>query len=141
MYSIKDFMKEPKVQEALEEENIDEIYTLHMDEFGSNAVFTQLTEFFLRCNINPLDYMNYIPKYFLYDSDITELKLSNTVNGIGTFAILKCPNLNKLYIPSSVTFIGSNAIVDCPNLVIECEKGSYTHKWCLDTGRKFNLIK
>lgn len=140
MNLLKNFLQEDRVQKALEADDLNMVYQLYHECFGRRAAYTPLTEFLLSYNINPLDYMDFIPSYFLYDSDITTLKIPTTIKGIDSFSICRCGELLSIEMPSSITFIGTNAIVGSPNLIIKCEKYSYAHRWCLDTAKKFEII-
>lgn len=58
----------------------------------------------------------YINDYAFYGSDISELKLPDTVNTIGTFAFAYCDNLEEITIPGSVFSLGEGAFYYCNNL-------------------------
>ena len=43
-----------------------------------------MTHIFLKAGINPLNYMAYIPNYFLYNTtDITQIAIPNNITNIG----------------------------------------------------------
>lgn len=43
-----------------------------------------MTHIFLKASINPLNYMTYIPNYFLYNvTDISQIDIPNNITDIG----------------------------------------------------------
>lgn len=64
---------------------------------------------FLQAEINPLDYMTYVPENFLAGSDIESFEIPEGVKIIRDFAFADC-TLQNITIPSSVTNIGSEVL-------------------------------
>ena len=73
------------------------------------------TELCLESGINPLDYMDYVPEYFLCYSNINSFDIPNNIASIGENAFQSC-KLNSITIPDSVIRIGKEAFMDCTNL-------------------------
>lgn len=76
----------------------------------------QFTQILLEAKINPLNYLDYIPKYYLRNTDISEFKIPDHIKRIDFNAFKNCNELKTVYIPKSVTSIDSGAFADCRNL-------------------------
>jgi hypothetical protein len=66
--------------------------------------------------VDPLRYMNYIPKSFLYGSDIEEFTIPNGMERIDDLAFYSCKSLVNVVIADSVINIGAGAFANCPKL-------------------------
>ena len=78
---------------------------------------TGLTEALLESGINPLlQGLNYLPKWFLYKSNIKEFQIPNNVSSIGHNAFEGCTSLTNIEIPNSVTDIRHYAFSSCDSL-------------------------
>ncbi len=86
----------------------DGIYGLEM-----TPAFTALL---LKNNINPLEYMGEVPKYFAYGLDIEEIVIPDNITSIGSYAFDGCSKLSSITIGNSVTSIGSAAFLHCNKL-------------------------
>lgn len=75
-----------------------------------------LTETLLNAGIDPLDYLDYIPDFFLADLDIKTFSIPGHIRGIGNMAFAGCYHLVEVDIPNSVTSIGNSAFLNCRNL-------------------------
>lgn len=96
--------------------------------FGSNAFSgcsslsrVTISDIAVWCNnefedmsANPLSYAGHL---YLNDSEITELKIPNSVKIIGNYAFSYCSGLTSITIPNSVTSISNYAFDGCSNLV------------------------
>lgn len=73
-------------------------------------------------------------------SALEQVRLPAKLKVIGKRAFRKCESLREVRIPGSVEDIGAEAFNGCsPSLVIQCEKGSYAHRWAESRGIKVNL--
>lgn len=75
-----------------------------------------ITEALLGAGINPLEYMNYVPDYFLFDSKITQFTIPDNITSIGRHAFQHCTSLKSITIPDNVTSIGQSAFYNCSSL-------------------------
>ena len=111
-FELMNFLSEPDVQQALQKSNFDAIYRRIHTEFAGE--FTQLIN---SLNIDPLDYLNYIPEYFLaHTTTIKSITIPSHINKIGSYAFEECIRLTSITIPDSVTSIGSGAFYECSEL-------------------------
>lgn len=77
----------------------------------------EFTETILNTGINdPASIMGYIPKNYLYISNIANYKIPENVKSIGSFAFRSCESLPSVIIPNSVVSIGDHAFAYCYNL-------------------------
>ena len=75
------------------------------------------TKVILDAGINdPASRMGYIPEYYLYNCNISEYKIPDTVTSIGSYAFAYCDSLTSIVIPDGVTTIGSYAFHGCSSL-------------------------
>lgn len=108
---IKEFLKETEVQTLLEENNLDKIYQMLTDFEPS-----ELTEFLMSIDVDPLQYVTKIVNYMFYRSHVIHIKLTNNITSIGKGAFDQCRNLRSMTIPDTVTSIGNYAFYICDNL-------------------------
>lgn len=76
----------------------------------------QFTQILLEAKINPLDYLDYIPEFYLRNTDISEFKIPDHIKRINYNAFKNCHELETVYIPKSVTSIDSGVFSECRNL-------------------------
>ena len=100
---------------------------------------------------------------FQTDSELTEVRLSDGVRGIGDWAFSYCPSLKtvvlnegleeigkdafrecpaleRVEIPRSVTIIGERAFADCSGLILCVYGGSEAERYALEQGIPFEVI-
>ena len=112
---VKEFLSEPKIQEYLNDEEMNELFNHWIDFSGYN--YNLLIEFFeLECGINPLDYMDYVPSGYFYHHNAKQLHIPEGIRNIYPDCIYGCKNLETIYLPNSITFLQTDAIANCPNL-------------------------
>lgn len=76
----------------------------------------ELTEFLLKCNIKPDEYMLKIPEAYLYRiTTISSYRISTNITKISSQAFEHC-SIESIYIPDSVCEIGAYAFAHCTNL-------------------------
>lgn len=115
---LKKFLSKPEVQEALKDFNIESLYNLYVvyirdNWVGDPSILTQLLN---TLNIDPLNYLDYIPDYFLRQSEIKSIIIPSHIKSIGHDAFTGCTSLSSVTIPDSVMNIGEAAFCDCSNL-------------------------
>ena len=112
--TLQNFIKE---NIYLIEENTKESWEQIYKKLGDNLeIKSEFTETLLDANIEPAKILGYVPKYYLYHSEIEKYKIPNNVTSIGVCAFKDCENLASIEIPNSVTSIGLEAFSDCSNL-------------------------
>ena len=115
---LKTFLSKPEVQEALKDFNIESLYNLYVvyirdNWVGDPSILTQLLN---TLNIDPLNYLDYIPDYFLRQSEIKSIIIPSYIKSIRRDAFALCSSLTSVTIPDSVTSIGEAAFCDCSSL-------------------------
>ena len=115
---LKKFLSKPEVQEALKDFNIESLYNLYVVYIRDNWVgdLSILTRLLNTLNIDPLNYLNYIPDYFLRQSEIKSIIIPSHIKSIRRDAFAGCTGLTSVTIPNSVTSIGQGAFCDCSSL-------------------------
>ena len=82
-----------------------------------NADFvSDVSEILLGSGVNPLLYLDEVPRKFLYNSKVDSITIPNTIKTIGEKAFNSCHKLTFVSIPESVTFIGMGAFGRCGKL-------------------------
>ena len=110
---IINYLKSKKVQKFLIAEDFDSLYSDLDDEFYSNRfIVRQVTEFLLNLDIDPLLYMDRIPKnYLVHSQNINNFKIPNNIKSIWTGAF-EGSTLKEVWIPDGVKYIGKNAFAE-----------------------------
>lgn len=110
---IIDYLKSKKVQKFLITDDFNSLYLDLDDEFYSNRfIIRQVTEFLLAADINPLDYMDRIPKnYLVHSQNINNFKIPNHIKSIWAGAF-EGSTLKEVWIPDGVEYIGKNAFAE-----------------------------
>lgn len=128
--NIKTFIEKNK--NLIEEDDWEEIYGKICEPSDALQV-GELTRTLLNANINPLDYLDYIPDYFLYNSSIKGFKIPDSVTIIGDYAFAFCSSLTSITIGKGVYVIGEYAFRYCdgltsitiPDSVTSIRKGAF----------------
>ena len=76
----------------------------------------RFTETLLRASIHPEYYLEHIPKFFLFESDIKSFSIPNHITSIDESAFHSCSSLIDIEIPSNITSIGNCAFYKCSSL-------------------------
>lgn len=99
--------------ELIDENNFSKLYI--MAGYDPYSIRGTMTEMLLSAGIDPLDYMNYIPKQYLWNTKTEYFKIPPTIEQIEDEA-LGLTNLSQITIPSNVSKVGINAFGGCHNL-------------------------
>lgn len=110
---IKKFLKQPEVQELLDQENLDEIYFQYA-KLGGDV--SELTKFFISSGINFLDYVTFVPPYAYWNTNIESIKIPNNVKAIYKDAFSECTSLRVCNIEDGLEIIEEFAFDGCENL-------------------------
>lgn len=85
--------------------------------YESNVDITDLRCVLEECDIEPLDYIDYIPMgYFLGDQNLTEIILPNDIQSIHDDAFHHCDSLEKISLPNILYDIGERSLSYCGSL-------------------------
>lgn len=77
----------------------------------------ELTKVLLEAGIDPLEYMNEIPSFYLEKALITDFYCPESIKYIGRYAFNECKNLTKITVGTNVTSIDSYAFSWCESLI------------------------
>lgn len=112
---ITEFLKLEECQRLLAEDDMNGVITKWLAESGCNV--RPLIKFFQEANIDPLQYMTYLPMgYFYHDNTSEVIKLPNNIKMLQHCSIYSCKNLKEIYLPNSVNYMYDEVIYNCPNL-------------------------
>lgn len=90
----------------------------------------ELTEFLLKCDIKPDEYMLEIPNAYLYGiTTISKYSISTNITKISSQAFEYC-SIESIYIPDSVCEIGAYAFAHCTNLTSITIPSGVTYLGC-----------
>ena len=112
---LKDFLNDPKIQDLINDNKWEEVYKYYWEEFKP-IIKNELTLLLFAIDINPLDYMDYIPKLYLAGIEITKFTIPQHIRSIGGGAFSNCHNLAHINIPNNVTYIENGAFSTCTSL-------------------------
>ena len=110
-----EFLKRTDIQQLIAQNKFDSVYEKLSKKLDMGYI-SQFTKLLYASDIDPVNYMNKIPSYFLYNSDINEFTIPNSIKSIGDSAFRDCVSLKKITIPDSVTNIEDGAFYNCISL-------------------------
>lgn len=125
---LKKFIFKPEVQEALQKSDFGTLYkTLPY------VLASEFTGLLNSLNINPLDYLDYVPIRFLANTSVKYIHIPDHISSISNYAFFGCSMLTRITIPNSVTSIGKSVFYDCTGLT------SINYNGTKDQWSKINL--
>ena len=114
---FKDFLLQPETQKQLNTYDIKGIYDkLNSSTLSKVKYIGLFTQLLYSIDINPLDYLEYIPDFFLDSASLVTIKIPNNIKSINNYAFYNCSELASITIPDSVTSIGEFAFYNCDKL-------------------------
>lgn len=132
----KEFLSHPSVQEYLREDDLNTVYKMYV--FAAS----NLTSFFLKHNIQPLDYLDHVIYQMYYGLPVEEVIIPDNITSIYTAAFQNCLDLKRIYIPKSVTKINSSAFNGCSfDLVIAGHRDSEAEKFAINNDILFEIVE
>ena len=115
--NLKSFLVSSDFKQRLNDYDIDNIYKYISSRSFSTKDIRSLTQILYSIDVNPLNYLTYVPSYFLLDIDSTiNISIPNNITSIGDYAFYHCSGLVGISIPDSVTTIGRCAFDSCSKL-------------------------
>lgn len=112
--SLERFLRNPQIQELLEENNLDSVYWEY-DNLGGDV--SELTKFFIRNNIDLLNYLTFIPESAYYNTNVENIEIPSNIKAIHINAFAECDSLKEVIIYDGLTAIEEFAFYDCENLI------------------------
>lgn len=106
-------LKTQHIREALSNKDFNYLYQ-NLQSADTIIQFTHFCQHVLK--VDPLQYMDYIPYYYLKHSGIKNYTIPNNIITIGKRAFAYCESLESIVIPNNVRSIGEEAFAGCPNL-------------------------
>ena len=80
-----------------------------------NYLISEVSTILINSGINPLDYLDNVPENFLFNSDVTSIKIPSNITKINMHSFTYS-NIEDVKIPNSVTYMGVNAFQECNHL-------------------------
>lgn len=112
---LKDFLLLPNVKESLEDYNFTVLYRYAYNYLDLTKIHT-VTELLYTLGINPLIYLDYIPKYFLAWTGIESIDIPDHIRRIEDSAFYSCKSLTSVIIPYGVPSIDHYTFYNCKSL-------------------------
>lgn len=112
---LKMLLSESEIQEALQKSDFNTLYR-ELQEKVSYSGVGEFTQLLVNLNIDPLNYLDYIPNSFLTSTSIKKINIPDHITSIDEFAFAHCGSLTSITIPNSVTSISSYVFTHCEKL-------------------------
>lgn len=109
----KHFIRDNK--EDIEKNNWERFYSNLSAEADSRYQISDMTAMLMQANINPLNYLESVPVYYLYKQDIDKIFLPENIKAIKYYAFGQCRKLNHINL-ENIDLIGSKAFEFCDDL-------------------------
>lgn len=105
-----------KIKPYIQRKDYDSVYKYLLAEWTS--IIGQVTAIFYCSGVDPLNYIDFIPDFFLRYVSYAygELSIKNGITTIGRQAFFNCYGLTRVTIPDSVINIGGYAFYNCTGL-------------------------
>ena len=109
--ALKTILLKPNIQKALQNNDFDIIY----DALHPNLA-SQFTQLMNSLDIDPLNYLSYIPVRFLANTSIKSIDIPDHITHIDDSAFFHCEGLTSITIPDNVVSIRARAFFGCTGL-------------------------
>ena len=124
--NLKSFLEKSENQQLINNNEWEKIYNIAENNLSAGDI-GKLTSILLNIDINPLNYLDYIPVAYLAFTDIKIFNIPSHIEAIRDSAFSDCVNLYSIYIPNKVSIIGETAFGNCRKLkTVRLEKGVKT---------------
>ena len=110
---LKEVLDDPKIQDMINKNNYSQLYSQLTELVQFDYTIGELTELLLAIDINPLDYMDHIPRFYLAWTKINHFKVPQHIITINSYALLYCKSLKSIIVSNNVTQIGYQAFGEC----------------------------
>ena len=109
------FLQRKDIQKHIESGDFATVYGKAIVNLLSNDI-GGITELFYEADIDPLDYMSYVPASFLYGTSIRSFVIPSHIEDINSYAFGHCNDLTHIYIPGNLKSVRLAAFSRCPAL-------------------------
>ena len=100
----------------------DSLYQHMLDSYSASYI-SKLTEVLLSSDINPLEYMDYIPKNYLINSkEFSHVEIPNHIREIGESAFSMCKTLQSIELPRDLEHLGNLCLARSGIKKLDCFK-------------------
>lgn len=113
---IASLLNKEHIQDLINNNQFEELYTQLPDEISDVGYTGNLTQLLLTADVNPLNYMDYIPNNYLMETDIIKFQIPNNIKAIRFMSFAYCNNLESMTFPTSLEIIGDGAFYSCRSL-------------------------
>lgn len=120
-YFLRCVLSDPDIQELFKKNEFGTLYK----KLEINSC--ELTKLLNSLGIDPLDYLDYIPKYFLNRAHVISVNIPDNIKRIDSNAFRQCPYLETIAIPNSVKSISALAFSYCTSLTSVTIPNSVTY--------------
>ena len=123
-YEIEFFHRED-VQKALSRNDVNEFIDILSDysaEFGLE-VYSNIIKIMFEMGINIFDYINCIPSWCFYNTDICQIKIGDNITSIRDWTFLETKELEKVIIPGNIKVIGFQSFEQSGVVDVVLEEG------------------
>lgn len=103
--------------EDIENNNWERFYYNLSTEADSRYHISDMTSMLMQADLNPLNYMESVPAYYLYKQDIDKIFLPKNIKAIKYCAFGQCRKLNHINL-ENIDLIGGKAFEFCDDLDI-----------------------
>ena len=112
--NLKRFLCNNEIQQLLEDNNLDDVYWEYANLGGD---VSELTMFFIRNNIDLLNYLTFIPELAYWNTAVENIEIPSNIKSIHKYAFGECDSLKEVITYDGLTAIEEFAFFGCENLI------------------------